>query len=45
MSISRGSRRWIEVVTVTMVVCLGCIVGATPAGAVKRYEVKVITNS
>ncbi|HVD70684.1 MAG TPA: hypothetical protein VNG34_07505 [Actinomycetota bacterium] len=43
MSISRGSRRWIGVVTATMVVCLAGIVGATPAGAAKRYEVKVIT--
>ena len=43
MSISRGSRRWIGVVTATMAVCLTGIVGATPAGAAKRYEVKVIT--
>ena len=43
MSISRGSRRWTGVVTATMVVCLGGVVGATPAGAAQRYEVKVIT--
>jgi probable HAF family extracellular repeat protein len=43
MSIRCGSMRWIGVVTATMVVVLGGIVGATPAGAAQRYEVKVIT--
>ena len=43
MSTRCGSMRWIGVVTAILVVCVGGIVSAAPAGAAKRYEVKVIT--